>query len=56
MIVAERKIYSANCMDEFGTKMKDGRLTEPSNGKIHKFCYMVNGNRTVNIWKIIKGG
>ncbi len=36
MIVAERKIYSANCMDEFGTKMKDGRLTEPSDGKIYK--------------------
>ena len=23
-------------MDEFGTKMRDGRLTEPSDGKIYK--------------------
>lgn len=36
MIVAERKAYSTNCMDEFGTNMKDGRLTEPSDGKIYK--------------------
>ncbi len=36
MIVVERKNCSANSMDEFGTKMKDGRLTEPSDGKIYK--------------------
>lgn len=36
MIVAERKINTSNCLDEFGTEMQDGRLTEPSDGKIYK--------------------
>lgn len=36
MIVAERKINTSNYLDEFGTRMQDGRLTEPSDGKIYK--------------------
>lgn len=36
MIVAERKMYNSNRLDEFGTEMQDGRLTEPSDGKIYK--------------------
>lgn len=36
MIVAERKINTSNRLDEFGTQMQDGCLTEPSDGKIYK--------------------
>ena len=35
MIVAE-KMYNSNRLDEFETEMQDGRLTEPSDGKIYK--------------------
>lgn len=35
MIDAERKKYSANRLDEFGTEMQDGRLTQPSDGTIY---------------------
>ena len=35
MIVAERKMHNSNRLDEFGTEMQDGRLTEPSDGKIY---------------------
>lgn len=36
MIVAERKMHNSNRLDEFGTEMQDGRLTEPSDWKIYK--------------------
>lgn len=36
MIVAQRKIQPLDRLDEFGTEMKDGRLTEPSDGKIYR--------------------
>lgn len=36
MIVAQRKVQQLDRLDEFGTEMKDGRLTEPSDGKIYK--------------------
>ena len=36
MIVAERKMQTLDYLDKFGTEMQDGRLTEPSDGKIYK--------------------
>jgi hypothetical protein len=35
MIIAERKKNSVNRLDEFGAEMKDGRLTQPSDGTIY---------------------
>ena len=35
MIVAERKKYTVNHFDDFGTEMEDGRLTQPSDGTIY---------------------
>lgn len=35
MIVAEKKKYSVNRLDEFGTEMQDGRVTQPSDGTIY---------------------
>lgn len=36
MIVAERKMQTLDYLDKFGIEMQDGRLTEPSDGKIYK--------------------